>query len=81
MAEQPGKVKLADAVDPEVTPRDEGAETAEGRPNDTREPQDSRVDLHNARVQPTREDRLVEVGRADQTAGRQSPGRHEKHGD
>lgn len=81
MAKQPGKFKLADAVKSQGEPIESAADAVEGRPGDAREPQDAQLQQNNANVHPGHRGHLIDVGRAQQTAGRQSPQFHEKHGD
>jgi hypothetical protein len=80
MAKQPGKFKLSEAINPKGAPPAGTAETVEGRPGDAREPKPSVVAEQNAERNPNQKDRLIDMGRGNNIAGRQ-PRSHEKHGD
>lgn len=73
MAKQPGKFKLAEAINPKDAPLKGTAETVEGRPGDAREPHDAQVDQANAETNAgvkSNKERLIDIGRGGLAAGR-----------
>jgi len=68
------KPKLSEAVPPNPPPPASEHPTKSGRPSDADEPRDAAVKLANARTNAAIKDNdelLVDVGRGEQTAGRQ----------
>jgi hypothetical protein len=83
MAKQPGKFKLAEAINPKAAPLAGSAEAVEGRPGDAREPQEAQVHQANAETNAgiqSNKERLVEIGRGAQAAGRISTTRGRRKG-
>jgi hypothetical protein len=73
MAKQPGKFKLADAINPKGAPLKGTAEVVEGRPGDAREPQEAHIEQANAETNAgvkSNKERLVDIGRGGLAAGR-----------
>jgi hypothetical protein len=74
MSKRPGKFRLADALRSVKAP----AVRTEGRSGDVREPQESQVHQINTEANAgikTNKERLVDIGRGKQAAGRQQSSR------